>query len=129
MRRLARRVDHYVQAAAVTHGHDGFERAMFRRGVEDGVQERDQCGDTFEREALGAKIARLQNLFEKIGTNQTLEDFVLIDLAWRSFEPLSDPAAALRLLQMHEIGANGAAVHAAGLLSSLSGPLIHVSGR
>src|SRR5260370_184496 len=126
MRRLARRVDHYVQAAAVTHGHDGFERAMFARGVEDGVQERNQCGDTFEREALGAKIARLQNLFEKIGANQTLKDFVLIDLALRSFEPLSDPAAALPLLQMHEIGANRAAVDAAGFFSSLSGPRIHV---
>src|SRR5258708_26839609 len=126
MRRLARRVDHYVQAAAVTHAHCGFEPAMFARGLEHVVQERNQCDDTFEREALGATLARLQNLFEKIGANQTLKDFVLIDLAWRSFEPLSDPAAALRLLQMHEIGANRAAVDAAGFFSSLSGQRIQV---
>jgi len=68
----------------------------------------------------------LQNLFEKIGANQPLENFVLINWAGRSFEPLSDPVPSLRLRQMHEIGADRAAVDAARFLSSLSGQGIQV---
>src|SRR6266851_5267500 len=85
MWRLACRVDHHVQAAAVTHGHDGFERAMLARGVQNGIEQRNQRGNAFQGKSFGAQVARLQNLFEKIGANQTLEDFVLIDLACRRF--------------------------------------------
>src|SRR5258708_26884738 len=126
MGRFAGSMNHHVEAPAVAHGHDRGFRSVLAGGVKDRVQKRNQCGDAFERETLSPKIARLQNLFEKIGANQTLEDFVLIDWAWRSFEPLSDPAAAFRLRQMHEIGANRAAVDAAGFFSSLSGQRIQV---
>src|SRR5216684_3581179 len=59
MWRLARRVDHYVQAAAVTHGHDGFERAMLARGVQNGIEQRNQRGNAFKRESLAAQVTRL----------------------------------------------------------------------
>jgi len=72
MRCLARRMDHYVQAATVTHGHDGFERAVPARSVQDGIKQRNQRGNAFEREALGAQITRLQDLLEEIGANQAL---------------------------------------------------------
>ena len=61
-----------------------------------------------------------------IGADQTLEDFVLIYLAWRSFEPLGNPAATLRLRQMHEIGADGIAVDTTGLLGGFAGQCFQV---
>ncbi len=121
MRCLACRVDHHVQAAAVAHGHDGFDRAVLARGVQDGIEERNQRGDAFQGESLGAEVARLQNLFEKIGANQTLEDFVLIDFAGRPFQALGDPAAAFRLRQMHEVGADSTTVNAACFLGAFAG--------
>src|SRR5260370_21852313 len=127
MRRLARRVDHYVQAAAVTHGHDGFERAVLASGVQNGIEQRNQRGDAFQRESLAAQVTRLQDLLEEVGTDQPLEDFVLIDLAWRSFQPLGNPAAALRLLQMHEIGADRAAIDVTGSFRGLACQRIQVT--
>ena len=62
MRRLARGVHHDVEAAAMTHGHDGFQRAVFAGSIENGIEQGNQRGDAFERKALGAEIARLQDL-------------------------------------------------------------------
>src|SRR5438477_614875 len=89
--------------------------------------QRNQGRDTFQRKTLGAEIARLQNLFEKVGANQTLEDFMLINLARPGFESLGDPAAAFRLRQMHEIGADRITVNAAGFRGGFAGQGIQVS--
>ncbi len=81
MRHLARRVNHYVQAAAVAHSHNRGFRAMLAGLIENRIEQRNQCGDTFEREAFGAEVTRLQNLFEEVSANQTRKDLVLIHLA------------------------------------------------
>src|SRR5260370_8523598 len=125
MGRFAGSMNHHVEAPAVAHGHDRGFRSVLAGFVENRIEQRNQRGNAFEREALGAKIARLQNLFEKIGANQTLKDFVLINWAWRSFEPLNDPAAAFRLPQMHETAANHAAVDASRFFTTLPGPPPH----
>ena len=94
--------------------------------VENRIEKRNQRGNTFERETFCAEVACLQDLFKEIGADQTLEDFVLIYLAWRSFEPLGNPAATLRLRQMHEIGADGIAVDTTGLLGGFAGQCFQV---
>src|SRR5260370_709287 len=121
MGRFAGSMNHHVEAPAVAHGHDRGFRSVLAGFVENRIEQRNQRGNAFEREALGAKIARLQNLFEKIGANQTLKDFVLINWAWRSFEPLNDPAAAFRPRQIHQIRANHAPADAGALLPVLYG--------
>src|SRR5260370_5085373 len=126
MRRLACGVNHHVQAAAVTHGHDGFERAVLPRGVQDGIEQRNQRSHAFQGEPLGAEIARLKYLFEKVSANQTLEDLVLIDLAGRRFESLRDPSPPLRFRYVHEIGADRTTVNAAGFLSGFAGQSFQV---
>src|SRR3989442_2432882 len=99
---------------------------MFARLLEYRVEKRNQRRDAFERESLSAQVARLQDLLEKIGANQRLEDFVLINLARRRFEPLGDPAAAFRFGQMHEIGTHCAAINAAGFLGGFAGQPLQV---
>src|SRR5260370_11398582 len=113
MRRLACRVTHYVQPAAVTHGHDRFDRAVLPRGVQDGIKQRNQRSHAFQGEPLGAEIARLKYLFEKVSANQTLEDLVLIDLAGRRFESLRDPSPPLPFRYVHEISADRTTVETA----------------
>src|SRR6266436_5509419 len=127
--RFARGMDHNVEAATVAHGHDGFEGAVFPDGVENGVEQGNERGHTFERKTLCAQIARLQNLLEKIGADQALENFLLIDLGLRSFDALSDPAAPLRLRQMHELSADRAAINAARFLASVTGQSLQIRLR
>src|SRR5712692_2901917 len=126
MRRFAGGVDHDVEAAAMTHGHDGFRGAVLADGVENGVEQRDQRGDAFEREALGAEIAGLQDLLEEVGANEALENFLLVDFGLRTFDALDDPAAAVWLGKVHEFRADGAAVDAAGFLGGFTGEVCKV---
>ena len=44
-------------------------------GIEHGIEQRDERGVSFEREAFAAEIAALQDLFEEIGADQALKDF------------------------------------------------------
>src|SRR5579885_3120491 len=48
VRRLASGVNHYVEAAAMTHGHDRLDGAVLAGGVEEGVEQRDESGDALE---------------------------------------------------------------------------------
>ncbi len=119
-------VDHDVEAAAMAHGHDGFAGAVFADSVENGVEQRDQRGFAFERKTLGAEIAGLQDLLEEVGADQALQSSFLIDLGLRPFHALGDPAAAFRLGKMHEFGADGAAIDAAGFLGGFAGEALEV---
>ena len=76
----------------MAHGHDGFDRAVFAGRVENRIEQRNQRGDAFERKTFGAEIARLQNLLEKIGANQALENFVAVDFGCSGFHALGNPA-------------------------------------
>src|SRR5256885_12568905 len=71
VRRLARGVYHDVEPSATAPGHDGFGGALLAGGVQDGIEQRDERCDAFQREPLGAEIARLKNLLEKIDRKST----------------------------------------------------------
>ena len=120
VRRLARGVDHYVQAAAMTHGHDGFDGATLGGGVQDGIEQRDQRGDAFQGEAFGAEIAGLQNLFEEIGANQAFENFLLIDFVRGGFDARCNPALAIEFRQVREISTDRAAIDAARVVRNFA---------
>ena len=111
---------HYVQTAAVAHGHDGRLRAVFGGSVQNRGKQGNQRRDAFQRKSLRAEIARLQDLLEEVRANQALENFVLVDFFGRGFEALNNPAAPIRLRQMHEVRAHGAAVDAARFFGGLA---------
>jgi hypothetical protein len=113
-------VNHDVQAAAMAHGHDGFDGTVLADGIENGVEKWNQRSHTFERKALRAQIPGLQDLLEKVGTDQALEHFLLIDFAFGTFDAFGDPAAALRLGKVHELDADRSAINAAGFLGYLA---------
>ncbi len=117
-------VDHDVEAAAVAHREDGTPNAVVGGGGEELVEERDEDGEPFQREALGAEVALLDDLLEEVGADEIGEDALLVDEAVGGgligrdvfFEALLDPGAALWRRDVHELGANGAAVVAASFL-------------
>ena len=51
-----------------------ISRRPARRPAEELVEEGNQRGDAFEREALGAEIARLHDLLEDVGAHQQIEN-------------------------------------------------------
>ena len=106
VRRLARGVDHHVEAAAVAHGEYRIERAALAGDVENRIEERDERGDAFERETFCPEIARLQNLFKEIGTDEAFENFVLVDVGVDVFDALDDPLTAVRLSQTRKSWSN-----------------------
>ena len=91
VRRLARRVHHHIQAAAMAHGHNAVDSPEISGGVQDRVEKRNQRCDAFERKTLGAQVASLQNLFEKICAYQALENFFLADRKLGAFDTLLNP--------------------------------------
>ena len=60
---------------------DGTLDAELGGGGEELVEERDEDGEAFEREALGAEIALLDDLLEEVGADEVGEDALLVDEA------------------------------------------------
>ncbi len=67
--RLARGVNHDVQAAAMAHGHDGFDSPVLAHRVQNGIEEGDQGCHAFKGKSLRPQIAGLQHLLEEIGAD------------------------------------------------------------
>ena len=107
-------VNYDVESATVAHAHHQFHGTTFAGGLENFVDERDKCGHAFEREALAAQIALLQNLLEEVSPYELIQHVFLIHGGWGAFHALPNPAAPLRIADVHELRAHRAAVHAAG---------------
>src|SRR5262249_18486776 len=111
-------------AAAVAHGKDGAGDAVLGSGGEELIEKWDEDGEAFEGEALGAEVALLNDLLEEVGANEIGEDAGLLEETVGGggvagdvlFEALLDPSAVCGRRDVHELGADGAAVVAAGFL-------------
>ena len=94
--------------------HDALGDAELGAGCEDAIEERNQNGEAFEREALGAEIARLDDLLEDVGADKLGEDVLLVGSGRRLLHALLQPLALLRAGNVHELGGDGAAVDSCG---------------
>ena len=77
LRRPPGDVGDHVEAAAMAHAHDELDGAELGGSVENFVDERNQRGDAFEREALAAEIALLHDLLEDVGADEQVENALL----------------------------------------------------
>jgi len=108
-------VGHDVEAAAVAHRkHRGVD-AERGAGREDAVEEGNQDGEAFKREALGAEVARLNGLLEEVGANEAGEDVRLIGCGRRLLHLLLEPLALGQIWDVHELEGDGAGVDGARL--------------
>ncbi|MNZ44518.1 hypothetical protein D3C78_621510 [compost metagenome] len=114
---LAEGVDQHVQTAAVGHADDDFLGAVGAGALDDLVDHRDQALAAFQTEALGARVFGTQVLLQALGRSQTLEQVRArfsgeVRTATHAFQTLGEPVALLGIDDMHELGANAAAVGA-----------------
>ncbi len=72
-------VGHDVEAAAVAHAEDAGGDAGVGGGGEELVEKGDKGGEAFEREALGAEVALLDDPLEDIGADEAGEDVCLVN--------------------------------------------------
>ncbi len=96
-----------VEAAAVAHAHDELDRAALGGGVENFVDERDEGGNAFEREAFAAEIALLHDLLEDIGADEQVEDALLVFFVGLGFHLLVNPATAFGGVDVIDLDADG----------------------
>ena len=111
-RRSLGHLHNYVEAAAVAHAHHQIHRAALAGRVQDFIHQGKQSGHPFERKTLGAEIALLQHLLEQVGPDKQVEHALLVHRGLGPFHALLDPAPPLRISNVHELRAHGAAVHA-----------------
>src|SRR6202022_4090853 len=112
-------VRHHIQAAAVTHREDCFCNSAGCTYLEDPIEERDQDGQTFQREALRPQITRLDHLLEQVGANELGEDMLLVRLRGNLLHALLQPLPPLQICDVHELDCNRPTVIAASQLIAL----------
>ena len=122
---LAHGVHEQVQAAAVGHADHDLLHADFGGMVDDFVHGDDEAFAAFEREALLADVLGVQVAFEAFGVGQLLQDaaLLLVGVGGRGaggFEAFTDPALGGRIGDVHEFGADAAAVGVAQRLDDLA---------
>ena len=122
---LAQSVDEHVQAAAVGHADDDFLHALDAGALHQLVHRDDEALAAFEREALLADELRVQVALEAFGRGQAVEDVLLFlgvvgGLAADRLDPLLPPALLTGVGDVHELGADGAAVGFAQRLQDLA---------
>ncbi len=106
-------VGHDVEAAAMAHAEDAGGGAVVGGGGEELIEKGDEGGEAFEREALGAEVAGLDDLLEEVGAHEAGEDAGLggrVCGCGRSFELLLEPLPLLGVADVHELDADGGAV-------------------
>ena len=62
------------------HGEDGAGDSGCGSGGEDLIEKRNEDGEAFEGEALGAEVALLDDLLEEVGADEFGEDVCLVGL-------------------------------------------------
>ncbi len=122
---LAQRVHEHVQAAAVGHADDDLLHALGAGALHQFVHRDDEALAAFEREALLADELRVQVALEAFGGRQAVEDVLLFlgvvgGLAADRLDALLPPALLAGIGDVHELGADGAAVRLAQRLQDLA---------
>ncbi len=113
---LADDVDEHVEAAAVGHADHGLGHAGVRCCAEQGIDQRDRGFGAFDTEALLADVLRAEEGLQRLSGVEPSEDvalFVGFDGAVGTLELLLHPALLDRILDVHVLHTDGAAVRVA----------------
>ena len=116
--RLAQEIGQDVETSAVGHPHDDFLHADRFAALQDGIKNDEQRLGALEGETFLSDITRMEEVLEGFGFVKLAEDGamqagVLAVVVAAVFDALTNPVAQARVLNMHELGADGVAVNAA----------------
>ena len=104
-----------VQAPAVRHADDDLLASALAEFLDQPIHQRDQALAALEREALSADVLLVQERLERLRVGEAPEDAQLLlaaelDLVPGRLHPLLQPAADDRVLAVHELGPDSAAI-------------------
>src|SRR5258706_2043948 len=104
----------YVEAATVANAHYELTGAKTGTRIEKFIHQRNQRGDAFEREALTAEVSLLHDLLEDVGTDEQVENALLVFLRRIGFHLLVNPTATFGGIDVVDLDTDGAGVDSAG---------------
>ena len=139
--RLPQDVREDVQAASVGHTHHHLVHVGCRRVLHQGIEQRDQRLGTLQREALLAHELRVEELLERLGGHEQLEDAAALLRRQRRLVPgaldaLLDPFPLRLVGERQVLDAERAAIRAPqrrqqvaerGGLKAAEGPAVHLA--
>ena len=104
-----------IQTATVRHAHHDFFQPQLRPALHHLFQRRDDSLTTIKAKTLGANIFFMEILFKIFGRNQTFinRHFTAFGegrLVADAFDAFLNPSLLLRVLDMHELNPDGAAI-------------------
>lgn len=116
--RFAQEIGQDVEPAAVGHPHDDFLHPDRFATLQDGIKNDEQRLGALEGETFLPDITRVEEVFEGFGFVELAEDGamqggILPVVVAAVFDALPDPVAQARILDVHELGADGLAVNTA----------------
>ncbi len=122
---LAQHVREHVQSPAVRHAHDDLFDAQRARAFDDRIEQRNQGFRTLEREALLTDVLGPQELLERLGGDQPLEDVqtFLVRQAGpvaAALHVVFEPVALLVVADVDQLDTEGTAVGFAQRLDELT---------
>ncbi len=130
--RLPDDVGEDVEPAAVGHAHHHLVQPRLGGRLEHRVEQRDQRLAALEREPLLAHVLRLQERLERLGPVEPEQDLLLllgVRLGVLDLDALLDPAALLRVLDVHVLDADPAAVAVAQDAEHVPEPHLLLAGE
>ena len=119
---LAHEVGQHVQPATVRHAEHDFLEAELAAALQHLLHGGHQRLAAIQAEALGAGVFLVEETLEVLGRGQALEDRLLavdreVGVVAAAFDALLDPGLLVRVLDVHELDADRAAI---GLLAGTS---------
>ena len=123
--RLAENVVEHIQPAAMRHADDNLANAELRAAFQDLLDRRDHRLGAVHAEPLGACVFLVKVLLELLGIDKALIDRLLAALGEvgavaDGLDALLDPGLLGRVLNMHELDADRAAICAAQRFDDLA---------
>ena len=109
-----------VETSTMAHAHHEFGGAEARAGIEKFIDQRNQRGHAFEREALAPEIALLHDLLENIRANEQIENALLVFWLRLGLHAFVNPEAALGSVDVVNLDTDGAGVDGAGFAGVLT---------
>ena len=113
--RLAHNAGQHIEAAAMGHANDNIAHAPGARAFDQGFERWHDALRAFQREALGARIFDVEKTLKAFRLVELAQDFEPVALAEvgpvaAAFHRLLDPSLLRRILDMHELDADMAAI-------------------
>ena len=110
---LADDVDEHVETTAMRHAEHGGVHGGVGGGAEHGVEQGDGRFGALDAESLLAEVLGAEELLERLGGVESIEDVALLldaEFDGDALDLLLDPALLDRVLDVHVLDADGAAV-------------------